>query len=285
MIGQISIDLYNDWINYLKQQLGQWGYNVEETDKPLDIAIKYFNVQKRIISNKCREIFISKEFSCSAEFLNSIEVIKEAVVTGKDLNSYLSINLLDARYNDQLLNDWGIHHLHLGNTPDKKRPQFVERTIALLFAYVTEDKFFLIAVGKHGDWCERRLVEILHNNWPEQIEKFRIIGINAAPPLSEAQLKNIRNKHVNASIEFPDGSVYAPFGGGVMSSGISTNIIFNHDKQHWVFRDLEKNISKIVEEVRQKGIELEGDLIFRLHMEKEKICLFEENSKTLISFE
>ena len=78
-------------------------------------------------------------------------------------------------FNDALLNDWGIHHVHLGTTIDSDG--FVTRTEPVLFARFDSANAYLIDVLPHGSWSLQRLVKDLYDNWSASIKHFRINGV------------------------------------------------------------------------------------------------------------
>ena len=53
---------------------------------------------------------------------------------------------------DGLLNEWGVHHLHLGTKSYSKNHAFIARTGPLLLALIAEDDFYAINVYLHGAW-------------------------------------------------------------------------------------------------------------------------------------
>lgn len=62
------------------------------------------------------------------------KTLKAKFANGDDVTPHLSSNILNDTYEDYLLNDWGIHHFHLGqNISDG----FAGRTGPLLFALIT----------------------------------------------------------------------------------------------------------------------------------------------------
>jgi hypothetical protein len=67
--------------------------------------------------------------------------------------------LLKRRDLDLLLNDWGIHHLHVSTKTDQDG--FVERSKALLFAAFQPHDAYLIDLMEHGDWTHEHLIEVI----------------------------------------------------------------------------------------------------------------------------
>jgi len=209
---EIELDFYSDWIRHLKNTLSKMGYSVTNVSDE-KIPIVYFNALRRIIPQKPREVLRSKEFYCDGGLSSAVEEIEKKAKNGENLNPYLSTSLKKADYHDTMLNDWGIHHFHLGSNIDM--PGFIERTRPLLFVKVTNTHFYLIAVKNHGDWNCQELVEIIHKNWPEVIKHYKleiVIGLSHVP--SDENIKKLRKVNINTMIKMSDGAIYAPVGGG-----------------------------------------------------------------------
>jgi len=102
------------------------GYVVNPNLSNRDISITYFNLQRRRIASAPRKVVLSAEFSCPSTHIAGLELIKTKAANGEDLVPHQSTRLNDPSFDDALLNDWDIHHLHLGTTIQPNG--FVERT-------------------------------------------------------------------------------------------------------------------------------------------------------------
>ena len=74
---------------------------------------------------------------------------------------------------DGLLYDWGIHHLHLGET--FSAPGYVKRTGPVLFAIFRNDNVYFIDIRDHVGWSDKGLLEIVNENWPELLSIYKKI--------------------------------------------------------------------------------------------------------------
>lgn len=230
----------------------------------------YFNLKVKVIERKPRKVFFPKNFTCPPELLEGYFRFIDNVCAGKSLFPYLSKNIFSTNYTDGLLFHWRIHHFHLGIQQDKKHRNFIERTGQILYAMVTDEFFYVIAVAEHGKWTDMELLKILKRNYPEALEHFKINGVKKEEPeLTETELKNLRSKNVNTSTEI-DGDVYGVIGGGVSSSGLSRHAVMNKDRAYFFLKKAEEtiknNMPKIIEE-SLTGIGFKNDLI-KLKMEK-----------------
>jgi len=286
---EITLDFYADWTAMLRYELWSESYDIGIDEEPFEICKKFFNVRKRKIPAKQRTVLIPSQFHCPPEHQTAFDAIIKKATQGEDLTPYLSTRLLDSDYNDQLLNDWGIHHFHLGTTPDARHANFVARTGPLLFARVTSDHFYVIAVMEHGSWSQKSLLEILHTNWPESLKDYRlrgIIGLSQEP--SEDDLQEFRKHGVMALVQLSDGTIYGPIGGGYATSGVSIEVVRQCDYFKHLTRQLEqwvtKNADRLVSVARDRGARIGPRLHFRLvEFSAKQASVLEENSRTVFS--
>ena len=108
------IDFFSDWIVLLENDLTGFGYNTVGLSNE-KIQIAYFNIKRRLIEPIKRDILKSREFTCPVERAIGLQRLEQEIKNGSDLKPYLSKYILDIDYNDNLLNHWGIYHLHLGD--------------------------------------------------------------------------------------------------------------------------------------------------------------------------
>lgn len=279
----VEINFKQDWVNRLKKELESYGYNVKETGD--DICFNYFNLKKRLIQPTPRKVMISKEFKCPEELKNGLNLLKEKIEKGEDIHPYLSKKILDLSYHDDLLNDWGIYHLHLGTEIDKNT-KFIKRTEPLLFARFDEGHVYFINIYTHGAWTKQKMIRILHENWPESIERFRMKGIESVTPkLTDKQYAMLRKSHVSTFVELEKGVLYFPIGMGYMSSGHSTEVIrlCNHYSKilYKYEKYVKESIVSIVNLIEKGGKNISNKLHFHLWLENNKVFVYElySNSK------
>ncbi len=153
-----------------------------------------------------------------------------------DLTPRLSRGLKVRQYNDKMLHDWGIYHLHLGAALEGDG--FMERSGNLLFVMCRPDDLYLLDVRPHrhdgaGVWVDDDLVDIIHSNWPEAIARFRFDALRSAHALTREQRALLRSKNGNAGVYTRDGTFYAGIGGGLVGSGSNIRAIM------WADRTLE----------------------------------------------
>lgn len=263
----VDIDLRRDLVEIYRAELDRLGYDAHGVSGDAELLRAYFGVCRRLVIPQPRQILKSKSFSCSPKYHDALAQIEQIVSEGGDLTPYLSKKIRDLEYNDGMLNDWGVHHLHLGRSMEKDG--FVNRTGPLLHCRFEDDIAYFIDVLPHGSWTLQRLVTIMHENWPESLSQFRIHGV-AGDRLTDEQIKTLRAKRLNYFLNMIDGTVYGVMGGGYSTAG--TNVMdlaradymltWAEDRQ----REIIDNIEEIAADARTQGVELPFSPRFRMQV-------------------
>lgn len=208
---------------------------------PDKIILQYCNLRLRLIKPVPRKIFFSKEFLCPDEHEEALQLLINKIEKGEDLTPYLSKKINDLDSKDYLLNDWGIHHLHLGILENDKK--ISPRTNDLLYVVVKNDNLYLLQVMNHKDFVEPNLLKILHNNWPELIEFYRYLGASSVPNnLSKDEIASSRKNGQIYFIEVAKNAVYCSPGGGYASSRDSLKVVRLSDAIHTTLLKMEDDI-------------------------------------------
>ena len=228
-----------------------------------------------------RHILKSKNFSCIPEHRNALAEIEQLILDGGDISPYLSRKITKFNYNDFLLNDWGIHHLHLGT--ELEQDGFINRTGPLLYCRFARDCVYFIDILPHGNWTSQTLITTIHDNWPELLAPFRANGvIGTETRLSDEEIKVLRKKKINYLISMDDGTTYLSPGGGNTSAGTNVFDVMraNHDL-NWVDRMQQKIIKEFPEienRARERGISFGKPPRFELRFIGETFCAVESYS-------
>ena len=190
----------------------------------------FFTVNRRRIIQKKWDVHISKELKAKPVFSLIQDIIKK-LKDCDDVNDLISnrVRKLDQNKDantDLLLYEWGIFHLHL--SPGKGDE--------LLCVYFTEDSALLIDVLKHEKkeagnitWTNTNLIQIIHDNWPEAISRFRHQDNSPIQNLNVNQRRTLRQKAANTTVVLKDGTEYLPTGGGFTSSKHPISTIIQSD--------------------------------------------------------
>lgn len=280
--GSISIDFKRDWALILCRRLNLAGYSIDHNDSSDQVCIKYLNVLKRQINQCPRNVVASTEFTCSPAYAAGVALIRQKAENGEDLIPHQSRFLLDPDYNDALLNHWGIHHFHLGVLLEADG--FIERTGPLLFARVTDTHFYMINICNHGHWTSQGLVEILHNNWPDEFGKHKCPGaVGLELKVSDNDIRQLRNAGVNTFIQVSDGSVYGSVGGGYSKSGLSIDVIRKYNSYMYFLKECEayvvSNVQELATIAEQQGVEICPPFSFHLGLDSDNVYAIEMNSQ------
>jgi hypothetical protein len=264
---EIKIDFIKDWHEILKDILTRHlGLSIENISND-DIPLFYFEFEKRRIEKKPRQIEISDSFQCPDEIQEGWAKIQNDFSKGNDLTPHLHKPIKNIRYKDLMLNDWRIHHFHLGHELESDS-DFIQRTGPLLFGIVTDECLYAINVYNHNCWTKQEIIETAHRNWPDLIHEYRFYGRIAPDQVTDLQKKTLRNKHVNMLITVSDGTTYVPIGGGISMSGMNIQSTIKMDHQHIFLKDLEKNlierIDSILPELKKQGYDGKTDIKVQL---------------------
>lgn len=281
-----EIDFYNDWIEQLRQRLLKQGYNVAKSTDGFEVCKQYFGLLHRMISSRPRKIAISKELVCPPEVQSGFEIFKKKVEGGDDLNPHLNKGSRKLDFNDGLLNEWGIYHFHLDTVimPDG----FIKRTGPVLFAKVTSDVFYCIAIMEHGRsnpevWSEQDMIEIVHNNWPDIIEQYKTDFLTM-DKTDRATRHNLRKSRVNSFVEVNDRTIYSLPGGGSMLDGTNAKVIMTHDHNAYILSQQEQrirdNIANIASEIHASTGYDGNEFTFQLVLSDNEFFVEERNSKS-----
>lgn len=268
--------LYNQWCNILKRYLENENVNISEIileDIPM-YYYEYFFI--RTFQKKRYNIFMSKELKKNQKYGNFKHVLDNIVNKSKDcsnINTYLSRGIKNIKIPDKMLNDWGVLHLHLSN--NLEHDGFVERTNELLFAYRDildcDNNLYFLDIFEHGDWAKKRTIEILCNNWPKAIKKYRVENMKDIYPKiqTDEDIKSFREANMNIPIKV-SGSYYIGIGGSVMMNGVNMHSMMFQIENLKFFRKKENEILfrhglspeqlKLVVHNRRLALDVEGNL-------------------------
>ena len=285
---ELKADFLKDLGDIANDRLDQLGVVATRSDPPLDSLRRYLTVEHRLVSVRPRETVRSKELETRPVDSLTVEVrnICQDSEAGGDLNHYLSKGVFEAE-TDGLLNDWGIVHLHLGG----RRVGHLSsaRSGPLLFAIVTDERFYLIDVVPHGKWSDQSVFEIVHRNWPDLIRSSRAPNVVAADTITDERRRHFREARLNMVTVAGDGTVYVSPGFGQMASGLNAKAAMRAD---WIatrvqdFQDLcFRLLDGIVIEAAKLGAEVSArTIVLRLVTFGARFVAQEENGAFALIF-
>ena len=240
---EAQFNIIGDYAQILRERLKVRGYeecSIDSIKEDYSLVLAYFGALRRMVSMVKRTVFRANGWP--PEYVSALAEIERKIESGKNLNPYLSRKLPNLSANDELLNDWGIQHLHLGSSviTKKKNKGFIKGTPDLLFVYFDEQSAYFIVIGDHDSFGDEELLQILHDNWPEVLEKSRNPNIKSVIPddLTSKQRDQLRRAGYNMGANvMRDGTAYVMVGGGIMSSGDNTLDVYGTNRLHtWAHR-------------------------------------------------
>jgi len=222
MAHTVTADFWRDYIDSLQQHLLSKGFIATGNEKDDELFIAHFNWMRRRITSEPRTVHVPANFQAPAQFACEVSAIQKDIEAGTDVTPRLSKRIMDWAYTDAMLSDWGVFHFHLGSSVGTDG--FTTRTGSLLFARVDDTNAYFLGVFDHRSWTNEDLVEIVHANWPETIQRYKVDGVQLPGQPTSDERKQLRAARINASVQLKDGTVYQPIGGGMASDSTPIEI-------------------------------------------------------------
>jgi hypothetical protein len=205
---------------------------------PAEILCLYLNWRNRLIPAQPRSVARSTMFSQYPVVVERSEAISKIIADiaeGNDLTKYLSRRvttgfapppkpgvkrLARLQHLDLLLNEWGIHHLHISTAVEADG--FVARDDPLLFAMFEPEAAYLLDIATHSSFVDQRLAEIAVENWPgaQLFVEIKGIRLRNGVPYPQHNRQQMRSAGISSFIPIGD-KVFAPRG-GISAAGTST---------------------------------------------------------------
>jgi hypothetical protein len=96
----------------------------------------------------------------------------------------------------------------------------VNRTGPLLYAVVTPDTLYCIAILQHQQWSNQQLLGVMHRDFPDLTKAATFKSSTLKPQAlavnyTDNEVQQLRNAGINAITQRTDGSIMMGAGGGV----------------------------------------------------------------------
>lgn len=217
----VKVDFAGDALEFIRQEMVKEGFPVDGITNLSEGAFQFSRIQHRSIRPRPRETLFAAGVTVPPAHQAGFDALDKASKNGDSLKPFRSTGVANLGNNDGMLNDWGIHHFHMGTQAHPKAQGFVSRTGPVVYAMVKEDGLYVLAIDDHGRWSDKDLIEIIHANWPKLIASYRV-DVVLAQSMSSDEIKAFRAANVNAIVDVSDGTAYMSPGGGNLLSGDST---------------------------------------------------------------
>lgn len=240
-----------------------------------DLLSKFIYFRKRYPVGKYK-VYISENMCSSSKYCKykkQIWHIKKLLEEGRDIKDFLHNDINDFLFHDNLLQDWGIIHIHLWPRGSRKN-----KDNDILYAIQIEDSILFLKIDTHKYFLQKELLEILYQNVPNFLCFFPIPGDD----FTEKEIESLRNKGIGYAINMGEKSFCGGMNYFLYLIG-SVQILENLKKlSELIFL----NIHQIKEAIK-KQIQYLGKLDFHLRIDSinKKIFIYEENSNTEIRLE
>lgn len=216
----LKMDLMKEYADLLRQRLAAKGYAPPTAETDEETFTRYLNMLNRSIEPRPRVTKKAAGFTCPPEHRAGFDALVKVSETGGNLRPYQSTGMENDKYDDGMLNEWGLHHFHLGTGPHPTIPGYVSRTPPLLYAVVTPDNLYCIAILAHQQWSNQLLLDIMHQNFPELTNSATFKSSTLKPQglavrYSDSDVQKLRNAGINTITKRPDGTIMMGPGGGV----------------------------------------------------------------------
>ena len=119
----------------------QKGYKFENK---YSAFIQYVNLQLKLIQPSPRKVSYSTCFNVSDKNKSGFNILVQNIENGSDVNRYLSKLSVEPGYSDDLLDNFGVKHFHLG---EQLQGDFIERTGEIALSFVTKNEIFFITTN------------------------------------------------------------------------------------------------------------------------------------------
>lgn len=241
--------------NIFKREIEELGFDTSSLTTSDDVLQSYCSYTYRLIEKRPRAIYKATSFACPAEVEIGLKWLEEKIRKGESVNPHLNSATKKDKL-DGLLYDWGIHHLHLGET--FSAPGYVKRTGPVLFAIFRKNNVYFIDIRDHVGWSDKGLLDIVNENWSELLSIYKMEGVKPETSFDEKEITLLRKSGINTFHELSAGNSYLPMGGGITSAGTSMMAMQTYVEMIRMLNDIKTNIRAnvkyFVSHVEPKGL-------------------------------
>ncbi len=254
------------------------GFEVQQIKSCADAITAWLRIKNRSIFQVPRKVTESPEFQnriIDPKF--RISEIKNEFELGMDMTQRLTRSYYNANFNDSLLNNFGIYHLHLGDrdlVKDKTKKHLMASGFNdILCAIITNEEVYFLDIVDHDVFKNSKMAEgifrIALRSRRDLLSKYIIThGVKKINNSFDQAFQNCRLHHrrkrigVNSGFEL-DGVCFLT--GGVMSDRTSVDVRSECDRLMYLIIDqykfLTNSKSHNLVDFRITDIDIDGDMI------------------------
>ncbi len=202
------------------------------------LLVVFLNWRERLIHPHPRAVHLSNDLISNELYLENrkdVDRLCGKIRSGNDLTPHLSERvrngylprdsqhpLRDNPSLDLLLNDWGMHHLHISH--ELWRNGFLGRRKEIVVAIFREHAAFLVDIVGHASWTDTALIRTAMNAWPDEKFFVKLNGfLGSQQRLTSNERTRLRRTGCSTMIEV-DGAMLVPATGGISTAGTSTRV-------------------------------------------------------------
>ena len=280
----LTIDFMTDWKRHVTTQLISAGFAYNEGIDLSSNSLNFLKILRRHPGPHPRQLFFADTFYIPPYHQNGFENLLLLIRRGDTLLPYMSRSVSNIDSKDQLLDDWGIYHFHLGE--HLLSDGFMERTKYIAFCWIDNEAVYFVGIHKHGRnykeaWVNANLIQTIHNNWPQLMpgHTSKLSGTN----LTETQRKNLRSNGYNVDVGVSDGTVYFAPGGGIMPNGVGVRDFIRLQYLNRLLEYIKKVLLTEEIQVRSKlGLSADAPLTLKARFHEFPPVIFEPKTKAEI---
>jgi len=261
--------------------------DIEHLSDPIS---RWMDFYQRYIPPQPRKILLSKNFEIRAKKLPQgvLENLQKMIVSGLDINCYQSKGLIfhndssgkkRSSRSDLLWADWGIHHLHLNNSPIPDGKFFSNRSDWLLYAVFDSDYAAFVDIKHHREkytFSDVNLMKIIASSWPQYIDRYELKGISPGEQLSSERIGLLRKSGVQNILSL-NGKAYMGPGHGINTASTSVKVVYQADKLRFYVSELAKIVSDPACDFKYHCNKLNlSEPIFSLERTEQAIMVYEK---------
>ena len=284
--------LFQKFMNVVKEELRHYGMSdLGGLDDQETIALN-LNLKTKMVRQLPHIIKESPEVISKIKLLtekhkSAYDDIKNKLTRGDDIGPFLSKQAQNPKFQDYLLLDWNIHHLHLNSS--NSGGYFNDRSDYLLMVIFNNGFAYLVDIEHHRDgdvFVKREYLKIVKDNWPEIMKRYELVGaLDVSFNPSNEEIKTLRKNQINVCLKIDD-KVYSPIGGGINTAGTGIDHINRAIRWKKYIDSVEEkykaNTDRVLEDIFKKTGKRfpELDLDFDYH--NGHLVLIEINSNLII---